>query len=261
MEAAFWQWAHGTPAAHLYGVYTSQHSLRAGLYHSREQLHSLQQTMYFDETTCPHLPQPLLDRILRIRALVDHAADDLTAALGRIDAIGQLSPRRLKGKGEGTPIVLPDPADDPITSITQTDLMHPYTSPQGTAQPHPAQPPTTNITSHDSTQTNTTPPPVTPDFPQTQLQQFTAPPPRPQQSYTCMRSANCCISPPRPVISYFRSIAGTLLRATPKALDIMLLHLLPQHPGQLFIPKLWQRLHTHTLPRNASRHSPRRHQR
>ena len=49
----------------------------------------------------------------------------------------------------------------------------------------------------------------------------------------------------RTVISYFRSIAGTLLRATSKALDIMLLHLLPQHPGQLSIPNLWQHLHNH----------------
>ena len=46
MEAAFWHWAHNTPAAHLYGIYTSQHSFRLGLYHSREQLQSLQQTMY-----------------------------------------------------------------------------------------------------------------------------------------------------------------------------------------------------------------------
>ena len=49
----------------------------------------------------------------------------------------------------------------------------------------------------------------------------------------------------RTVISYFKSIAGTLLRATSKALDIMLLHLLPQHPGQLSIPNLWQQLHNH----------------
>ena len=56
---------------------------------------------------------------LRLRA-------DLTAALGHIDAIGQLSPRprQLKGKGKGTPIVLPDPADDPITSTTQAELIH-----------------------------------------------------------------------------------------------------------------------------------------
>lgn len=53
----------------------------------------------------------------------------------------------------------------------------------------------------------------------------------------------------RAVISYFRSIAGTLLRATSKALDIMFLQLLPQHPGQLSIPNLWKQLHhqfTHT---------------
>ena len=198
MEAAFWQWAHGTPAAHLYGIYTSQHSLRTGLYHSREQRHSLQQTMYFDDTTYPHLPQPLLDRILGIRALVDHATDDLTAALEHIDAIGQLSPRQLKGKGKGTPIVLPDSADDPVTSTPQADLIHPYTAPQATTQPHSTQPPTTNINPQDSTQPTTAPPPTTPDFPHTQLQQLTAPPP-PKQTYTCIRSANSCIPPPRPV--------------------------------------------------------------
>ena len=49
----------------------------------------------------------------------------------------------------------------------------------------------------------------------------------------------------RTVISYFRSIAGTLLRATSKALDIILLQLLPQHPGQLSIPSLWHQLHHH----------------
>ena len=197
MEAAFWHWAHNTPAAHLYGIYTSQRSLRLGLYHSREQLHSLQQTMYFDDAIYPHLPQPLLDRILRIRALVDHATAVLTAALGHIDAIGQLSPRQLKGKGKGPPIVLPDPADDPTTSATQAELIHPYTIPQDTAQQNPARP-TTTITPQDSTHANTTPPPVTPEFPHTQHHpQPSAPPPRPQQSYTCMRSAN--ISPPRPV--------------------------------------------------------------
>ena len=182
MEAAFWHWAHNTPAAHLYGIYTSQHSFRLGLYHSREQLHSLQQTMHFDDTIYPRLPQPLLDRILRIRALVDHATADLTAALGHIDAIGQLSPRQLKGKGKGTPIVLPDPADDPTTSTTQAELIHPYTIPQDTTQQNPAQP-TTTITPQDSTHANTTPPPVTPEFPHTQHHpQPSAPPPRPQQS-------------------------------------------------------------------------------
>ena len=119
MEAAFWHWAHNTPAAHLYGNYTSQHSFRLGLYHSREQLHSLQQTMYFDDSIYPHLPQPLLDRILWIRALVNHATVDLTAALGHIDAISQMSPRQLKGKGKGIPPVPSDPADDPITGTSQ----------------------------------------------------------------------------------------------------------------------------------------------
>ena len=78
MEAAFWHWTHNTPAAHLYGIYDSQHSFRLGLYHSREHLHSLQQTMYFDDAIYPHLPQ-------WVRALVDHATADLTAALGHIE--------------------------------------------------------------------------------------------------------------------------------------------------------------------------------
>ena len=199
MEATFWTWAHNTPAAHLYGIYTSQHSFRLGLYHSREHLHSLQQTMYFDDAIYPHLAQPLLDRILRIRALVDHAAADLTAALGHIDAIGQLSPRQLKGKGRGTPAVLPDPADDPVTSARQADLIHPYTIPQDSAQQNPAQA-TTSIAPQDSTRANTTSPPATPDVSHTQHHLHSAaPPPRPQQSYTCVRSANCCISPTRPV--------------------------------------------------------------
>ena len=80
--------------------------------------------MYFDGSIYPHLPQPLLDRIPRIRALVDHATADLTAALGHIDAISQLSPRQLKGKGKRIPPVPRDPADDPITGTSQADLIH-----------------------------------------------------------------------------------------------------------------------------------------
>ena len=70
--------------------------------------------MYFDDA--------LLNRILRIRARVDRATADLTAALGLIDTIGQLSPRQPKGKGRGTPAVRPDPAHDPVTSARQADL-------------------------------------------------------------------------------------------------------------------------------------------
>ena len=165
MEAAFWSWTQDTPAAHIYGVYTSQHSCRTTIYHTREQLHSLQQTMYFDETTYPHLPPLLLDRILRIRALV-------------------------KGKGKSPDTS--DPTDDPTTSILQSELIHPYTPPQAMTQPCTTPPPvTTNITSHDHSQPLTPPTATTPDFPHTAL--------APRPTYTCMRSANSCISPPRPV--------------------------------------------------------------
>ena len=115
MEAAFWHWTHSTPAAHLYGLYISQNSIRHGLYHSREQLHSLQQTMYFDDSIY-QLPQPLLERILRIRSLINHATDDLTAAPGHIEAIGNMSPRLIKGKGKGVPPTPPETTDDPVTS-------------------------------------------------------------------------------------------------------------------------------------------------
>ena len=84
------------------------------------------------------------------------------------------------------------PASLKLTSFTPT-LLHKL--PHSHTQHNPPLP----TSPQDTTQTTTTPPPVTPDFPQTQLQQFTALPPRPQQSYTYMRSANCCISPPRPV--------------------------------------------------------------
>ena len=192
MEAAFWSWTQDTPAAHIYGVYTSQHSCRTTIYHTREQLHSLQQTMYFDETTYPHLPPLLLDRILRIRALVNHAADDLTAALDHIEAIGHLSPSQLKGKGKGKSPDTSDPTDDPTTSIIQSELIHPYTPPQAMTQPCATPPPvTTNITSHDHSQPLTSPTATTPDFPHTAL--------APRPTYTCVRSANSCISPPRPV--------------------------------------------------------------
>ena len=124
MEAAFRHWTHNTPAAHLYGIYASQHSLRLGLHHSREQLHSPQQTMYFDDSIYPHLSQPLLGRILRIRALVDHATDDLTAALGHVEATG---------KGKGTQPIPPDPADERTTSRPHSPQPHPhYTTRQRT---------------------------------------------------------------------------------------------------------------------------------
>ena len=53
----------------------------------------------------------------------------------------------------------------------------------------------------------------------------------------------------RTIISYFHSLSGNLLRITSRALDIILQHLFPQHPGQLSIPQLWRHFHcylTHT---------------
>ena len=53
----------------------------------------------------------------------------------------------------------------------------------------------------------------------------------------------------RTIISYFHSLSGNLLRITSRALDIILQHLSPQHPGQLSIPQLWRHFHcylTHT---------------
>ena len=49
----------------------------------------------------------------------------------------------------------------------------------------------------------------------------------------------------RTIISYYHSLAGNLLRITSRALDIILQHLYPQHPGQLSIPQLWQHFHTY----------------
>ena len=54
----------------------------------------------------PTFEPALLDRILRVRALVDHAADDLTAALAHIEAITQDSPKLAQGKSKGEKPVL-----------------------------------------------------------------------------------------------------------------------------------------------------------
>ena len=195
MEAAFWSWTHDTPAAHIYGVYTSQHSCRTTIYHTREQLHSLQQTMYFDENIYPHLPPALLDRILRVRALVNHATDDLTAALDHIEAIGRFPPDQLKGKGKGqSKSKTYDPTeltDDPTTSIHQSDLIHPYTPPQTMAPPRTTPPPVIHTATLEHSQQIASQQNATPDFPHAAL--------APKPSYTCMHSANSCISPPRPV--------------------------------------------------------------
>ena len=197
MEAAFWSWTHDTPAAHISGVYTSQHSCRTTIYHTREQLHSLQQTMYFDENIYPHLPPALLDRILRVRALVNHATDDLTAALDHIEAIGRFPPDQLKGKGKGQgkskskTYDHTELTDDPTTSIHQSDLIYPFTPPQTMAPPRTTPPPLTHTTTLEPSQQVASQQTATPDFPHTAL--------APKPSYTCMRSANSCISPPRPV--------------------------------------------------------------
>ena len=197
MEAAFWSWTHDTPAAHIYGIYTSQHSCRTTIYHAREQLHSLQQTMYFDENIYPHLPPALLDRILRVRALVNHATDDLTAALDHIEAIGRFPPDQLKGKGKGQgkskskTYDHTELTDDPTTSIHQSDLIYPFTPPQTMAPPCTTPPPLTHTTTLEPSQQVASQQTATPDFPHTAH--------APKPSYTCMRSANSCISPPRPV--------------------------------------------------------------
>ena len=49
----------------------------------------------------------------------------------------------------------------------------------------------------------------------------------------------------RAIISYYHSLAGNLLRITSRALDIILQHLYPQHPGKLSIPQLWQHFHAY----------------
>ena len=49
----------------------------------------------------------------------------------------------------------------------------------------------------------------------------------------------------RAIISCFQSLSGNLLRITSQALDIVLQHLFPQHPGQLSIPQLWHHFHSY----------------
>ena len=49
----------------------------------------------------------------------------------------------------------------------------------------------------------------------------------------------------RTIISYFQSLSGNLLRITSRALDIVLQHIFPQHPGQLSIPQLWHHFHSY----------------
>ena len=147
--------------------------------------------MYFDGSIYPHLPQPLLERILRIRALVDHATDDLTAALGHMEAISQMSPRLIKGKGKGAQPSPPDTADDPITSVSQADLIHPNPThtPQQDSTQQDTTPQNTTNTPHDPTNTSI-PPPTSSTITLSDNLQRLAPAPRPHQSYTCMRAAN-----------------------------------------------------------------------
>ena len=147
--------------------------------------------MYFDGSIYPHLPKPLLERILRIRALVDHATDDLTAALGHMEAISQMSPRLIKGKGKGTQPSPPDTADDPITSVSQADLIHPNPThtPQQDSTQQDTTPQNTTNTPHDPTNTSI-PPPTSSTLTLSDNLQRLAPAPRPHQSYTCMRAAN-----------------------------------------------------------------------
>ena len=64
-----------------------------------------------------------------------------THAMSHLEAIGQLSPRTLKGKGP----VLPDPLDDPITGVPQSDLIYIPPPPRSTSIPE-ATPATTGNT-------------------------------------------------------------------------------------------------------------------
>ena len=61
----------------------------------------------------------------------------------------------------------------------------------------------------------------------------------------------------RTIISYFHSLTGNLLRITSRALDIILQHLYPQHPGQLSIPQLWHHFHSYLTqtPADISLHA------
>ena len=46
MEGAFWQWTQNLPSGHVYGVMSAQLSVRSTIYHAREQLHSIDETIY-----------------------------------------------------------------------------------------------------------------------------------------------------------------------------------------------------------------------
>ena len=65
----------------------------------------------------------------------------------------------------------------------------------------------------------------------------------------------------RTIISYFHSLSGNLLRITSRALDIILQHLFPQHPGQLSIPQLWRHFHCYLTHTHTGRYPPTRDQR
>ena len=140
----------------LYGLTTTHHSVRVGLYHCREQLHTIQESVFFQDSIHPHLSPPLLSLVLRIRTLVKHAREDITHALVQVEAIGQLSPRTFKGKGRSTPPTLPRPTDDPIAAVPQPELMYLHaTSP---THHHPTHAPTDHHQPpHPSTQILTTP--------------------------------------------------------------------------------------------------------
>ena len=60
----------------------------------------------------------------------------------------------------------------------------------------------------------------------------------------------------RTIISYFQSLSGNLLRITSRALDIILQHLYPQHPGQMSIPQLWHHFHTSPKHHQTSHYMP-----
>ena len=229
MEAAFWIWTQKYCSSPLRSNVWSDSSRSYS--HCHEQLHSVQETMFYQDNTYPHLSPQSLDRILRIRALVDHAAEDLTRALTHPDAIGQMSPRTIKGKGKGRPPhpTPPHPTDDPHTGVHQDDLIYTPSNINAATSPDTHDPiPLAIDQQQQSTITSprTSPPPTIPptdmsahvphNAPSTQTfadtvasqPPFTtrpkgfgrsAPPPLAHDRYHCKHAANAYPFPPRPV--------------------------------------------------------------
>ena len=129
--------------------------------------------MYFDDTIYPHLSQPLLDRVLRIRALANHATDDLAAALG-----GACRHEQPRAKAK---------------AFCQLCLIHRTTLPQARHKQNLfiLIPPTPHCLLTTTPTTSPSPPLL--NKPSNAL------PPRLRQY---MHAANSCTSPPRPINLY-----------------------------------------------------------